>query len=200
MARRKKQNGSGEFIFTGILLAILGIGLVFFEQYFETTQNSGKYLGNLLQYIYIMCAILVVLGIGFVVWGVVLARKHKVLREGIIDLTNASVTVSPKEFLKHKDAFLKNGDYTGVYVIHNTTKDLYYVGQSVRVVGRVTQHFTGHGNGDVYADYKYGDTFTINTIPLNGSGYDSIDALERNAIATYNAYNKGYNRTRGNRN
>ena len=29
---------------------------------------------------------------------------------------------------------------------------------------------------------------------------DQLDALERDAIAAYNAYGRGYNRTRGNRN
>lgn len=106
--------------------------------------------------------------------------------------------VSPREFLSARDALLRNGDFTGIYVIHNTTKDMNYVGQSVRVVGRVTQHFTGHGNGDVYADYKYGDDFTINVVSLYESGYESLDALERDAIRAYAAYDCGYNRTRGN--
>lgn len=108
--------------------------------------------------------------------------------------------VSPREFLSARDALLRNGDFTGIYVIHNATKDMNYVGQSVRVVGRVTQHFTGHGNGDVYADYKYGDDFTINVVSLYESGYESLDALERDAIRAYAAYDCGYNRTRGNGN
>lgn len=107
---------------------------------------------------------------------------------------------SPREFLSARDALLRNGDFTGIYVIHNATKDMNYVGQSVRVVGRVTQHFTGHGNGDVYADYKYGDDFTINVVSLYESGYESLDALERDAIRAYAAYDCGYNRTRGNGN
>ncbi len=107
---------------------------------------------------------------------------------------------SPREFLSARDALLRNGDFTGIYVIHNATKDMNYVGQSVRVVGRVTQHFTGHGNGDVYADYKYGDDFTINVVSLFESGYESLDALERDAIRAYAAYDCGYNRTRGNGN
>lgn len=107
---------------------------------------------------------------------------------------------SPKEFLNSRNALTRNGDFTGIYIFHNKTKDMYYVGQSTRVVGRVMQHLAGHGNGDVYADYKYGDEFEINLVSLRESGYDSLDALERDAIKTYNAYAKGYNRTRGNRN
>ena len=107
---------------------------------------------------------------------------------------------TPREFLSACDRLTANGDFTGVYVIHNTTRNLYYVGQSVRVVGRVTQHLTGHGNGDVYADLKYGDAFEISVVSLTQSGYESLDALERDAIDAFDAYGRGYNRTRGNRN
>ena len=36
------------------------------------------------------------------------------------------------------------------------------MGQGKAVLDRVNHHFSGRGNGDVYADYKYGDFFTIN--------------------------------------
>ena len=35
------------------------------------------------------------------------------------------------------------------------------MGQGKAVLDRVNHHFSGRGNGDVYADYKYGD-FKIN--------------------------------------
>lgn len=76
---------------------------------------------------------------------------------------------------------------------------MYYVGQGKKVFQRVNSHFTGHGNGDVYADYKYGDKFTIKMIALDNSGFTTLNKLERNTIATYNAYSKGYNKTRGNK-
>ena len=87
----------------------------------------------------------------------------------------------------------------GVYIFHNESKDLYYVGQAKRLFFRINQHFTGHGNGDVYADYKYGDDFAIKIIPLADSGYQDIDLLEKDVIQKYDAYHRGYNRTRGNR-
>lgn len=89
-------------------------------------------------------------------------------------------------------------EFTGIYVLHNVTKDMYYVGQSIRVLQRVTQHLTGHGNGDVYADFKYGDVFTVQTASLTSSGYQSLNDLERDAINAFDAYGHGYNRTRGN--
>lgn len=94
---------------------------------------------------------------------------------------------------------LQESEFTGVYILHNVDKDKYYVGQSIRVLSRITQHLTGHGNGDVYADFKYGDCFTVSTIPMQGSGYQSLNDLERDTISAYNAKEQGYNMTRGNR-
>ena len=90
------------------------------------------------------------------------------------------------------------GDMVGVYIIYNQTKNMYYVGQAKRLYFRVKQHFTGHGNGDVYADYKYGDSFLIRLMTLRESGYDDLDLLEKDMIAKYHAYESGYNKTAGN--
>ena len=106
-------------------------------------------------------------------------------------------SLTPKEFFDIKSK--QTGDVVGVYVIHNKTKDMYYVGQAKRLFFRLNQHFTGHGNGDVYADYKYGDNFTIQIIKLSESGYSDLDKLEKDLINKYNAYGSGYNRTSGNR-
>ena len=90
-------------------------------------------------------------------------------------------------------------NYSGVYILHNKTKNLYYLGQGKQVLNRVNAHFTGHGNGYVYADYKCGDRFTIRTIRLESSGFSYLNDLERYCIRKYNAYSRGYNRTRGNK-
>ena len=107
--------------------------------------------------------------------------------------------ITASDFLSFDSSTLADNEFTGVYILHNETKGLYYVGQSVRVFARVKQHFTGHGNGDVYADFKYGDSFTIKTIPLAESGYQSLNDLERDAIEAFDAHSKGYNMTKGNR-
>ena len=91
-------------------------------------------------------------------------------------------------------------DYPGVYILYNRTRNMYYVGQAQSVLSRINQHLTGHGNGDVYADYKYGDRFTVTSIRLRGSGFGTLNELERHSISVYNAYSKGYNKTRGNQN
>lgn len=104
--------------------------------------------------------------------------------------------ITPEEFFEIKKH--QRGDVVGVYIIHNETNDRYYVGQAKKLFFRINQHFTGHGNGDVYADYKYGDDFAIKIIRLSESGYDDIDLLEKDMIAKYHAYDIGYNKTSGN--
>lgn len=106
-------------------------------------------------------------------------------------------SMSPERFFNLRKTI--QGDIVGVYVIHNKDRNMYYVGQATRLFFRVNQHFTGHGNGDVYGDYKRGkDKFTIKLIPLVNSGYYDLDLLEKDLIEKYRAYTNGYNRTRGN--
>lgn len=130
------------------------------------------------------------------------------IKNKIHNLADNALEVSPEEFFKIRNA--SNGgrgrkhistkyDFAGVYIIYNKTKNMYYVGQGQKVFQRVNSHFTGHGNGDVYADYKYGDNFVIKMIELEKSGFNTLNELERNTIKTYNAYAKGYNKTRGNK-
>lgn len=147
--------------------------------------------------------------IGFIFF-VYLIRFLRVLsiKKKIRGLADNALEVTPQEFFKIRNS--SNGgrgkkyistryDFAGVYILYNHTKNMYYVGQGKKVFQRVNNHFTGHGNGDVYADYKYGDDFTIKMIELAGSGFDTLNELERNTIATYNAYSRGYNKTRGNK-
>ena len=129
-----------------------------------------------------------------------LREREASKKEKLRNLANNKAEISPREFLNNLNGmYSSNNDFTGVYILHNLNKDKYYVGQGKKVFARVKAHFTGHGNGDVYADYKYGDVFTISMISLVNSGYNSIDDLEKQMIYAYDAYTKGYNRTRGNR-
>lgn len=105
--------------------------------------------------------------------------------------------INPKLFFDIKKTQI--GDVVGVYIIHNKIKEMYYVGQAKKLFFRVNQHFTGHGNGDIYADYKYGDKFEIKIVKLSESGYDDLDLLEKDLIKKYDAYESGYNKTHGNK-
>ena len=122
----------------------------------------------------------------------------------IASLANHEAPMLAHDFLDMRSRLvasrmLQESEFTGVYILHNVDKGKYYVGQSIRVLSRITQHLTGHGNGDVYADFKYGDCFTVSTIPMQGSGYQSLNDLERDTISAYDAKDRGYNMTRGNK-
>ena len=68
-----------------------------------------------------------------------------------------------------------------------------YVGQSVKMASRVHNHLIGKGNGDVYADVKYGKYVYVQ---LNYCNYGDMNSLEKNLIKKYNAM-KSYNNTKG---
>lgn len=89
-------------------------------------------------------------------------------------------------------------DFAGVYVLTNKRNGKRYVGQSIHVLERVREHFTGDGCRDAWDDYRRGDRFGVRTLPLRGSGFPDLDTFERKAIAAYGAYEVGYNKTRGN--
>ena len=135
---------------------------------------------------------------------------HRDLNKGLFSAISAIINMSqthrsqgisangitPQEFFTLRAGM--QGDIVGVYIIWNQTKNMFYVGQAKKLYFRVNQHFTGHGNGDVYADYKYGNQFRIQLITLRESGYDDLDKLERDLIVRYHANVDGYNRTSGN--
>ncbi len=119
-------------------------------------------------------------------------------KERTIQLNRSALSdgISPTDFFRLKKEM--QGDIVGAYILFNINKAMCYVGQSKRVYFRVNQHFTGEGNPDVYADYKYGNNFRIKIIRLNDSGYYDLDKLEKDLIAQYDAYNSGYNKNAGN--
>lgn len=135
-------------------------------------------------------------------------QKRKIIDETLEKLSEESLELTPEEFMelreqkiygrKYEGYYSLTHNFAGIYILHNVTKDKYYVGQSKTVLNRVNMHFTGKGNGDVYFDYRSGDSFTIKMISLEKSGFSDLNSLERNAIAKYNAYYNGYNKTRGN--
>lgn len=120
-------------------------------------------------------------------------RKQQKEREA---LANEEAYITPKQLLKLRQ---EQKGFTGIYIIYNRTKDLVYVGQAQNVYVRSSNHFLGKGNADIYADYKYGDEFTIRFVSLINSGFDRLDTLERHYIYKYHATIHGYNKTKGNK-
>ena len=131
-------------------------------------------------------------------------RRQRELDAMLIAWVESQIEISPDDFFElREENFSKKRDgedmdVTGVYVLHNRTNGMYYVGQGTSVFTRVNAHFTGKGNGDVYADYKYGHDFAIRILPLNGSAYNTLNALEREMIQAYDACESGYNKNKGN--
>lgn len=154
-------------------------------------------------------ALFIVLWVVLVGFSVIFSLyKAGKIRKQIRGLANNALEMQPKEFMEMRNysfggrgrkSYARTMNFAGVYILHNKTKNLYYVGQGKKVLDRVNCHFTGKGNGDVYADYKYGDLFTIRMIKLENSGFKTLNELERNTIMVYDAYNHGYNKTRGNK-
>ena len=135
-----------------------------------------------------------------------LQKKH--IENQIEELASNALEITPEEFFEMRNKsfggrgspkYANKFNFSGVYILYNCSKDMYYVGQGKQVFDRVNSHFTGKGNGDVYADYKYGDEFSIKMIALDESDFYSLNELERHTISTYDAYGTGYNKTRGNR-
>ena len=103
------------------------------------------------------------------------------IRQSLLE-DDPQIVASAEEFMAQRKALTQQGEITGIFIVHNATKDLYYVGQSTKAIDRAAIQFLGRGNCDVYADYKYGDSFNIRIIPLSGSGYESLNELKRTAI------------------
>ena len=110
--------------------------------------------------------------------------------------------ISKDDFDKAYQSNYSN-DRPGVYIIllydpaisKRTTLNYsdVYVGQSLTVYHRVRQHFTGHGNGNVFADIKYGRAAYVKLVFCEES---DLNRLEKKYIADYNA-TASYNDTKG---
>lgn len=108
------------------------------------------------------------------------------IRQSLLE-NDPQIVASAEEFMAQQKALIQQGEITGIFIVHNATKNLYYVGQSAKAIDRAAIQFLGRGNCDVYADYKYGDSFNVRIIPLSGSGYESLNELKRTAIQALEA-------------
>lgn len=97
----------------------------------------------------------------------------------------------------------KYNDNPGCYIIlifdnevtdndYSQYKDV-YVGQSINMCQRIHDHLSGYGNGDVYADFKYGKHLYVKMIPYANS---ELNIREKELIRSFNA-TKSYNKTKG---
>lgn len=206
MAQRNGGNGRGMrstgYIRGGVILMLGGACFAALKLYQDFQYK--QWLGSMSRFVKkssridpfdLLIVFFLGFGLVFLFAGFHFRKKEEKLFESLRGLTGNGVPAH--DFLANF-ASLRYSDFTGIYVLHNKTKDMYYVGQSVKVIDRIRQHLAGHGNGDVYADFKYGDEFEVSTVSLADSGYGSLNDLESDTIAAYDAYNNGYNRTAGN--
>lgn len=108
------------------------------------------------------------------------------LRQSLLE-DDSQIAASAEEFMSRRKALIQQGEVTGIFIVHNATKDLYYIGQSAKAIDRAALQFLGRGNFDVYADFKYGDAFNVRIVPLSTSGYESLNELKRTAIKALEA-------------
>lgn len=113
------------------------------------------------------------------------------LRQSLLE-DDPQIVASAEEFMAQRKALTQQGEITGIFIIHNATKDLYYVGQSEKAIDRAAIQFLGRGNCDVNADYKYGDSFNVRIFPLSGSGYENLNELKRAAIQALETADEGF--------
>ncbi|MGL5630459.1 MAG: GIY-YIG nuclease family protein [Mycoplasmoidaceae bacterium] len=154
--------------------------------------------------------ILLVVAVVLLTVGVFLFRflSNQKIKDSVNNIANQEEEITVEEFFKIRNKklfydgnkkYALSHDFQGIYILFNKSKNMYYVGQSINIFKRVNQHFTGKGNGDVYADYKYGDIFTIKLLNLENSNFNSLNELENKTIYTYKSKYKLYNKTRGNK-
>lgn len=65
-----------------------------------------------------------------------------------------------------------------------------YIGQSVNVCQRVHNHFNGKGNGDVYADIKYGKEAYVRIVPCKAKRLNDMETALIEAFSATDSYNK----------
>jgi hypothetical protein len=121
-------------------------------------------------------------------------KKYEIyLKEIRLKIQNEEL-ITIKEFY---DSYNKNINIYGVYILYNKTKNKYYVGKSQNIVSRVKNHIEGRGNAHLFADLKYGDEFMISLVSYDSQKFTSLNQQERFYISVFDAFENGYNRTRG---
>ena len=137
----------------------------------------------------------VIIAVGLL--GIYLAKRRQSRLETFKNcLCNSSafVAVESDELLKNRKDLTAIGDITGLYILHNLSKDRYYVGQSATAISRAAAQLLGRGNKDVYADYKYGDSFDVRIVPLEGSGYSNLKDFKCAVVQALSATGELYGR------
>lgn len=166
------------FSAAGLVLAIVGL--------FSALSSSANIFGSLSFPFLLFGLFFFVDGLLLVITASKQQEKLLGIRQSLLE-DDPQIVANAEEFMAHRKALTQQGEITGIFIVHNATKDLYYVGQSANAIDRTAIQFLGRGNCDVYADYKYGDSFNVRIIPLSECGYGSLNELKRAAMQALEA-------------
>lgn len=140
------------------------------------------------------------------------------VREELDTLRHQATTFTPEDLLELKSENERKNqaieNVTGIYIIHNHTKEMYYIGQAIRVFDRAYRHFATNPASqanqarhdmtvqfdlpELHHDYHKGDAFGIHVIPLAKTTFSTLNELEAHAIVAYDSIiPRGYNRVSG---
>lgn len=166
------------FSANGLVLAIVGL--------FSALSSSANIFGSLSFPFLLFGLFFFVDGLLLVITASKQQEKLLGIRQSLLE-DDPQILASAEEFIAQRKALTQQGEITGIFIVHNASKDLYYVGQSAKAIDRAAIQFLGRGNCDVYADYKYGDSFNVRIVPLSESGYESLNELKRAAMQALEA-------------
>lgn len=166
------------FSATGLVLVIVSL--------FSALSSSANIYGSLSFPFLLFGLFFFVDGLLLVITASKQQEKLPGIRQSLLE-DDPQIVASAEEFIAQRKTLTQQGEITGIFIVHNATKDLYYVGQSAKAIDRAAIQFLGRGNCDVYADYKYGDSFNVRIIPLSESGYESLNEQKRAAIQALEA-------------
>ena len=86
----------------------------------------------------------------YVIYEIRIILKKRRIDEILDDLASNNAEITPEEFIalrneklhgyKYEGYYALTKNFAGIYILHNITKDKYYVGQSKSVLNRVNLH------------------------------------------------------------
>ena len=201
--RRKKQDSSEEEAALFIIGSVVFLGIFTLYKIFSALDINiwNVHLRPFWWFAVFIFVLVIIAGYVGIVYKV--QRKREAEAERIQHKKLVSVfslrgyNISYREYRTLGNSCPKY-EIPGIYIIHNTRKNKYYVGQSINVFRRIGQHFSGKGCRDIQADFLANDMFTIKIVALKDSGYDTLNSLEREAIWAYGTKYRLYNKTKGN--
>ena len=119
-------------------------------------------------------------------------ETFKQTKENLKDKLKAQIDA--KEW-KPLESILKSADKggVGIYVLHNATKNRYYVGQAKQIIKRIKDHFAVE---EIARDFMAGDKIQVKYLTANELDAEyRLDHIEKTGIEIFGA---DYNKTVGN--